>query len=55
MKKYEVKIKQIQIQIIELPENEEFNEDTFWNEVYDLGDCELDTEIESVELLNEDL
>lgn len=53
MKKYEVVIKQIQIQTVELPENEEFDIDVFWDKLYDLGDCELNSEIVKVKAIKD--
>ena len=50
MKTYTVVIEQIQIQVIELPDDVEFDEDDFWDDYYDLGNCELDSKVVAVDL-----
>jgi len=49
MKTYTVVIRQMQHQVIELPDGVEFDEDTFWEDYYDLGVCDLDSQIVGVE------
>ena len=50
MKTYTVVIEQRQFQVIELPDWEEFDEDVFWEDYYDLGNCTLDSKIVAVDL-----
>lgn len=49
MKTYTVIIRQMQHQVIQLPDGVEFDEDTFWEDYYDLGVCDLDSQIVGVE------
>lgn len=50
MKTYTVVIEQRQFQVIELPDGVEFDEDVFWEDYYDLGNCALDSRIVAVDL-----
>ena len=47
---YTVVIEQRQFQVIELPDGVEFDEDVFWEDYYDLGNCETDSRIVAVDL-----
>ena len=49
MKTYTVVIEQRQFQVIELPDGVEFDEDTFWEDYYDLGVCDLYSQIVEIE------
>lgn len=54
MKTYTVVIEQRQFQVIDLPDDVEFDEDTFWDDHYDLGSCSLDSTIVAVDLHEEE-
>ena len=49
METYTVVIEQRQYQVVQLPVGVEFDEDTFWEDYYDLGSCTLDSTIVAVD------
>tara|TARA_B100001248_G_C27392442_1_gene463252 strand:- start:1038 stop:1244 length:207 start_codon:yes stop_codon:yes gene_type:complete len=49
-KKYYVAVRQMQYFEIDVYEKDlPLDEDTFWDEYYDIGNCELDSTIEEIE------
>ena len=49
-KKYYVAVRQMQYFEIDIDENDlPLTEDTFWDEYYDIGNCELDSTIVEME------
>ena len=54
METYTVVIEQRQYQVVQLPVGVEVDEDTFWEDFYDLGSCTLDSTIVAVDKYEEE-